>query len=156
MRGLALALRSGAVVAGFVVVLALLIDGPSEPVQARPAPAAAAKPTVPKKAKPAKAAPAVPPGVVTITAVGDIVMGSTPKLPPKGGRTFFDRVETDLAADVVLGNLEGTLTTATWSKCGAASKNCFSFRTPPSYARHLRDAGFTVLNLANNHAFDFG
>ena len=49
-----MALRSGAVVAGFVVVLALLIDGPSDPVQARPAPAAAAKPTVPKKAKPAK------------------------------------------------------------------------------------------------------
>ena len=29
-------------------------------------------------------------GVVTIAAVGDIVMGSTPNMPPDGGRTFFD------------------------------------------------------------------
>ncbi len=156
MRGLALALRSGAVVAALVVVLALVIDGPSAPVQARPAPAADVKPAVPKKATPARTGPVVPPGVVTISAVGDIVMGSTPKLPPHGGRTFFERVETDLAADLVLGNLEGTLTTATGSKCSAKSTNCFSFKTPPSYARHLRNAGFTVLNLANNHAYDFG
>ncbi len=156
MRGLALALRSGAVVAALIVVLALVIDGPSEPVQARPAPVPAAKPALSKKATPARTGPVVPPGVVTISAVGDIVMGSTPNLPPNGGRSFFERVETDLAADLVLGNLEGTLTTATASKCRATSTSCFSFRTPPSYARHLRNAGFTVLNLANNHAFDFG
>ena len=83
-------------------------------------------------------------------------MGSTPNLPPDGGRTFFDGVETDLAGDVVLGNLEGTLSTGGGSKCGAGSTNCFAFQTPPSYAAWLRKAGFTVLNLANNHAFDFG
>jgi poly-gamma-glutamate capsule biosynthesis protein CapA/YwtB (metallophosphatase superfamily) len=58
-----------------------------------------------------------------------------------------------LGADVVLGNLETTLTAAGAQQCGPKSRSCFSFRAPPSYARGLADAGFTVLNLANNHAF---
>ncbi len=98
----------------------------------------------------------MPPGVVTIAATGDIVMGSTPNLPPDGGRSFFSDVQADLAGDVVLGNLEGTLSTGGSSKCGAGSTNCFAFQTPPSYARWLSQAGFTVMNLANNHAFDYG
>ena len=56
----------------------------------------------------------------------------------------------------MFGNLEGTLTTATGSKCGDAVGNCFAFRAPPAYARYLRHAGFTVLNNANNHSHDFG
>ena len=83
-------------------------------------------------------------------------MGSMPNLPPDGGRSFFDGVETDLSGDVVLGNLEGTLSTAASSKCGAGSTNCYAFHTPPSYGAWLRKAGFTMLNLANNHAFDYG
>jgi poly-gamma-glutamate capsule biosynthesis protein CapA/YwtB (metallophosphatase superfamily) len=83
-------------------------------------------------------------------------MGSTPNLPPGGGRSFFNGVQADLAGDVVLGNLEGTLSTGGSSKCGTGSANCYSFQTPPSYAARLRDAGFTVMNLANNHAFDYG
>ena len=65
-------------------------------------------------------------------------------------------MQTDLAGDVVLGNLEGTLSTGGSSKCGVASTSCFAFHTPPSYARWLARAGFTVMNLANNHAFDYG
>ena len=83
-------------------------------------------------------------------------MGSTPNLPPDGGRSFFDGVQTDLAGDVVLGNLEGTLSAGGGSKCGAGSTNCYAFQTPPSYAAWLKKAGFTMLNLANNHAYDFG
>jgi poly-gamma-glutamate capsule biosynthesis protein CapA/YwtB (metallophosphatase superfamily) len=94
--------------------------------------------------------------VVAIVATGDIVMGSTPNLPPDGGRSFFSDVEADLAGDVVLGNLEGTLSTGGSSKCGSGGTNCFAFQTPPSYARWLAQAGFTVMNLANNHAFDYG
>jgi hypothetical protein len=33
---------------------------------------------------------------------------------------------------------------------------CFAFHVPPSYARVMRGAGFTVLNSANNHSHDFG
>jgi poly-gamma-glutamate capsule biosynthesis protein CapA/YwtB (metallophosphatase superfamily) len=33
---------------------------------------------------------------------------------------------------------------------------CFAFSTPTRYARYLKDAGFNVLNIANNHSYDFG
>jgi poly-gamma-glutamate capsule biosynthesis protein CapA/YwtB (metallophosphatase superfamily) len=154
---LALVLRAGAVVAAAAVVFSLLVDGAPQPevVETAQAAGAAANKPATSTAKP-KPAPAYPAGVVTIVATGDIVMGSTPNLPPDGGSSFFADVKTDLAGDVVLGNLEQTLTTAAGSKCGSSSTNCYSFRSPPSYARWLKGAGFTVLNTANNHAFDFG
>src|SRR5215475_4275282 len=95
---------------------------------------------------------------VTIAAVGDTMLGSTPNLPPHPER-YFDAVRRHLGAQVVFGNLEGTLTTATAGKCGsmhAARGSCFAFRNPPGYVRYLKHAGFTVLNDANNHSFDFG
>jgi hypothetical protein len=33
---------------------------------------------------------------------------------------------------------------------------CFTFRADPASARELRRAGFTVMNVANNHALDYG
>ncbi|WP_167449951.1 CapA family protein [Streptomyces hyaluromycini] len=90
--------------------------------------------------------------------MGDIVMGSLPDdLPPDDGASFFDPVEDLLDGDVVLGNLEGTLTTGGSSKCDYIDgPNCFAFHAPPSYGRRLKKAGFTVLNTANNHIDDFG
>jgi poly-gamma-glutamate capsule biosynthesis protein CapA/YwtB (metallophosphatase superfamily) len=94
---------------------------------------------------------------VQVSAVGDVIMGATPELPPDDGRHLFDAVADRLTGDVVLANLDQALTDdATASKCGPGSSGCFAFRTPPSYARWLREAGFTVLNLANNHSHDFG
>jgi Bacterial capsule synthesis protein PGA_cap len=158
VRVLALAVRAGAVVVAIGFLFSLLVHGPPSAVSARAQAAPVAKPAptpkVPAAAKPVRKP--VPAGVVSIAAVGDIVMGSTPNLPPEGGRTFFDAVETDLAADVVVGNLEGTLSTGGSAKCGAGSSNCFAFKTPPSYAGWLQRAGFTMMNLANNHARDFG
>lgn len=155
MRPFALVLRAGAVVVAVGFLFSLLIDGAPAPVaeevQAAPKAVVVKKTTVAKKPK-----SAVPAGVVTIAAVGDIVMGSTPNLPPRGGRSFFDGVQADLAGDVVLGNLEGTLSVGGGSKCGAGSTSCYAFQTPPSYGAWLKRAGFTVLNLANNHAYDFG
>ena len=102
-------------------------------------------------------APAPPAARVRVAVVGDIVMGSPPYgLPPDGGASFFRPVRGMLDGDVVLGNLEGTFATTGGSKCAPGSTSCFAFRTPPSYARWLKRAGFTVMNLANNHAFDFG
>jgi poly-gamma-glutamate capsule biosynthesis protein CapA/YwtB (metallophosphatase superfamily) len=95
---------------------------------------------------------------VTLTAVGDTMLGSTPDLPPSPG-TYLSAVKPVLDHGIVFGNLEGTLTTVTSGKCGRGSKpnqDCFAFRDPPSYARVLKSAGFTVLNDANNHSFDFG
>ncbi|MGK5679639.1 CapA family protein [Actinoplanes sp. URMC 104] len=98
-------------------------------------------------------------GTVTLSATGDIMMSNAPhRMPPAGGKGFFDSVEQALAADLVMGNLEQPLTENTGtSKCGTPpSPNCFAFRSPPSYAAHLADAGFDLVNTANNHAKDFG
>src|SRR5690348_4976110 len=104
--------------------------------------------------------PSAPPSgaSVTLTAVGDMILGITPVLPPDPA-SYFAAVEPALThgAQIVFGNLEGTLTTATASKCGAGpSSDCFAFRNPPGYARYFKKAGFTVLNDANNHSHDFG
>ena len=100
--------------------------------------------------------PAPQPEIVEIAATGDITLGSTPELPPDGGRSLFAGVERELRGELVLGNLETALTDTGTSKCGAGSTDCFSFRAPPEYARTLKQAGFTILNLANNHSFDYG
>jgi len=96
---------------------------------------------------------------VTITAVGDTMLGNTPDLPPDPA-TYFESAESILrpGSQIVFANLEGTLTTAAASKCGAQgpSESCFAFRDPPGYARYFKQAGFTILNDANNHSFDFG
>jgi hypothetical protein len=99
-------------------------------------------------------------GAVTLTAVGDTMLGSMPDLPPDPA-AYLDPVEPVLrhGSQIVFANLEGTLTTATSGKCGSGNQphpNCFAFRDPPSYAHYLKAAGFTVLNDANNHSFDFG
>jgi poly-gamma-glutamate capsule biosynthesis protein CapA/YwtB (metallophosphatase superfamily) len=100
----------------------------------------------------AGSAVAGPPKLVDLSAVGDMAMA-----PSSVPEAFFDRsVRRALAADVVLGNLEGTLATGGASKCGPSSTDCFAFRAPPAYAELLRRAGFTILNLANNHALDYG
>nr|WP_249999831.1 CapA family protein [Actinoplanes sp. M2I2] len=97
-------------------------------------------------------------GTVTLSATGDIMMSNAPsRMPPADGAGFFDSVKAGLAADLVMGNLEQPLTADTGtSKCGAAATNCFAFRSPPSYAKHLKDGGFDLVNTANNHSRDFG
>jgi poly-gamma-glutamate capsule biosynthesis protein CapA/YwtB (metallophosphatase superfamily) len=94
---------------------------------------------------------------VTVAAVGDTMLGNTPELPADPG-SYLDPVKGQLRGDVVFGNLEGTLTDVSDSpKCGAPpSTDCYAFRTPPTYARYLAAAGFTVMNDANNHSYDFG
>lgn len=97
---------------------------------------------------------------ITLSAVGDVIMGAAPNgLPPGGGKDFFDDVQSALGADLQMANLEEPLTDDTGvGKCSKASagKTCFQFRAPPSYAKVLADAGFDLVNLANNHAYDFG
>src|SRR5947209_6449497 len=123
---------------------------------ASPASAVATAATGPKPAAlPRKSAAGAS---VTLTAVGDMMLGNTPDLPPDPA-TYFQAVRPELknGAQIVFGNLEGTLTTATASKCGSKpTSNCFAFRNPPGFARYFKQAGFTVLNDANNHFHDFG
>jgi poly-gamma-glutamate capsule biosynthesis protein CapA/YwtB (metallophosphatase superfamily) len=96
---------------------------------------------------------------VTMSATGDIMMSNAPsRMPPNDGEGFFDSVKESLRSDLVMGNLEQPLTENTGaSKCGSPpSPNCFAFRSPPSYAKHLADAGFQLMTTANNHSKDMG
>ena len=110
------------------------------------------------------AAPAERHRAVRVAAVGDIMMGTTfPEeiLPPEDGAALFRLVAPLLSGhDVVFGNLEGPLTEAERSpKCPKPPRKerpCFAFRTPPRYAARLAEAGFTAVNVANNHSLDFG
>lgn len=100
-------------------------------------------------------------GTITVRAVGDIMMGTTfPKelLPPEDGARLFDGVRTYMQdADVLFGNLEGpVMDGGEPRKCKTGSETCYEFRTPVRYAKYLGENGFNVLNIANNHAMDFG
>jgi poly-gamma-glutamate capsule biosynthesis protein CapA/YwtB (metallophosphatase superfamily) len=95
------------------------------------------------------------PRTVSIAAVGDTMLGSTPALPPSPS-AYLAAMHAELQGDIVFGNLEGTLTDATTSKCKPKAKDCFAFRAPPEFASGLRAAGFTVMSNANNHSYDFG
>src|SRR6478672_9492727 len=100
--------------------------------------------------------------VFTLSWVGDIAFSSDRGLPAGGVGGAIGPLKYYLRADVVTGNLEGTLTTGGASKCGrrrraiAHAGDCFAFRAPPSYARGLRRVGFDLVNQANNHANDYG
>jgi hypothetical protein len=95
------------------------------------------------------------PTQVTLSAVGDTTLGSTPDLPPDP-TAYLEPVRPALQGPIVFANLEGTLTNATTSKCAPTSTQCFAFRNPPSDASVLKATGFTVINSANNHSHDFG
>lgn len=105
----------------------------------------------------APSAPPATPQMISLSATGDIIMGDAGSLPPRDGAGFFDGVADALAADLVMGNLEQPLTGDTgYRKCGEGSTACHAFRAPPGYAAHLREGGFDLLNLANNHGNDYG
>jgi poly-gamma-glutamate capsule biosynthesis protein CapA/YwtB (metallophosphatase superfamily) len=122
-------------------------------------PSAAVAAEAPHSAKPARTTESATVEAVTVSATGDIMMSNAPsRMPPNDGEGFFDSVTADLKSDLVMGNLEQPLTGDTGaSKCGTPpSPNCFAFRSPPAYSRHLKAAGFELMNLANNHTKDFG
>ncbi len=121
------------------------------PAPQRPAPTT----TVTVTTTTAPAPPPPDPRTISIAAVGDTMLGDTPALPPSPS-TYLAAMRADLRGDIVFGNLEGTLTDATTSKCKPKAKDCFAFGAPPDFASALRAAGFTVMNNANNHSYDFG
>jgi hypothetical protein len=128
--------------------------------QPAPSPTASPEPTPPPEVEGGRPAPEDPrpeADAVTLSATGDIILGDAGQLPPEDGAGFFDRVAEALTADLVMGNLEQPLTGDTgFRKCGEDSAGCHAFRSPPHYAAHLREGGFDLLNLANNHGWDFG
>ncbi len=117
-----------------------------------------------REAAPATFHSDVPAGTtLRVRAVGDLMIGSAfpeGSLPPDDARGAFADVADWLRdADLTFGNLEGPLCDGgTWSSCrpDAPPGRCYAFRSPERYAPLYAEAGFDVLNTANNHAGDFG
>jgi hypothetical protein len=96
-------------------------------------------------------------GSVTIAWGGDTVLGSTYGLPPEQGRSLLVHVAPLFrAADIGFVNLEEALSNGSATKCAAGSTDCFAFGAPMSYAAALPASGIKIVNLANNHAADYG
>lgn len=112
---------------------------------------------IPVKPKPSKVKS--PPKVnIKIKAVGDIVPGTNypqDRLHPQN-KVLFQSVKPLLkGADILFGNFESTLTNYPFSPKGVGGGLIVAFRTPPSYTQILKEAGFDVMSVANNHSFDF-
>ncbi len=90
------------------------------------------------------------PATFTFVGGGDIALTGNSNGAVLAGLRPFVR-----DADLVIGNLEGTLATGGAPRCLAESA-CFTFRGSPAWARALRATGFNVLTVANNHALDYG
>ena len=91
---------------------------------------------------------------------GDIVLGNSfvvENIPKDWEERYFAGVRDVLKrADVAIGNFEGTLTEHAKTSKNPTSGRQFAFRSPPHYAELMYQEGFKILNVANNHAFDFG
>lgn len=102
------------------------------------------------------------PDSVCIAAVGDIMLGTSypdnRTLPPDSAKNSFKNVLDELHhADITFGNLEGTLMDTgvpAYFKLHQLQP-AFLFRMPVSYGNVIKQAGFNVLSLANNHSNDF-
>jgi poly-gamma-glutamate capsule biosynthesis protein CapA/YwtB (metallophosphatase superfamily) len=90
---------------------------------------------------------------VTMSAVGDIRLdGPVAAVAAKDGDAAPTRAVKELLnADIEFANLETPVTTR-----GAKTPKTWNFRARPAYLRIVKEAGFTVLNIANNHVWDYG
>ena len=104
---------------------------------------------------PARAADQPPPDEVTIAAVGDLMLGgrTQPFLQEFGPDYPFAEVKPFLEkADVVIGNLESPISLRGTAVAGKK----FTLRAGPIAVQALKQAGFRIVTLANNHMMDFG
>lgn len=92
---------------------------------------------------------------VTMIAVGDIMLSRDVerKIKQTGNFTFpFLKIKDYLSTgDIVFGNLESPITTGREVAAGE-----MVFRAPVGAGLGLKQAGFTILSLANNHTPNFG
>lgn len=92
---------------------------------------------------------------ITLTFVGDVMLSrSVGRMMLGRGIDYpFANVTPILRnSDITFGNLEGCL----YGNQVTGSSKAFVFRSPPRFGGALRNAGFHVMSLANNHALDGG
>jgi len=93
------------------------------------------------------------PGGWTLVALGDTLPGVVYEDGFGRGMNPFRNLSAFLlGADVAVANLEGPLTGRGTRQGGKK----FTFRSPTSRAEILRQAGISVVGLANNHILDYG
>lgn len=106
---------------------------------------------------PANQVPLIENKTITIILVGDIMLDRGVEYmvekEEKGDFRFpFLKIANELkGAKLLFGNLEGPI-----SDKGTKVGSIYSFRAEPKAIEGLAFAGFNVISLANNHAFDYG
>ncbi len=90
---------------------------------------------------------------VSVVVVGDVMLG---RGLAGQGAALADVAPWLRQADLALGNLEAVLAPAGAPPRQSADGQRIILEAPPQAASWLRDAGFDVLGLANNHSLDFG
>jgi poly-gamma-glutamate capsule biosynthesis protein CapA/YwtB (metallophosphatase superfamily) len=65
-------------------------------------------------------------------------------------------VARDLHSNLTVGNLETALGNSGTTKCASGSSDCFAFQAPADEAQGVHQAGFSAVNVANNHTDDAG
>tara|TARA_R110001583_G_scaffold8058_1_gene39323 strand:- start:23748 stop:24863 length:1116 start_codon:yes stop_codon:yes gene_type:complete len=100
--------------------------------------------------------------LVSIIGVGDIMLGTNfphPKyMPPQNGDNLMKGLYPLISeASISFGNLEGAFSDSlpVTKRCQDTA-NCYAFRSPDFLFKHIADAGFDVLSMANNHSGDLG
>lgn len=98
---------------------------------------------------------------IKIIGVGDMMLGTNypgNHLPPNDGKDLLRPVKEIIkSGDVSFGNLEGVILSGKGEpKRCSNPKLCYAFKMPDHFINHIKDAGFNLLSLANNHSRDFG
>lgn len=97
-----------------------------------------------------------------ISAVGDISMGDHPVCAGHGMRSTFERKKDDvlnnakpylISSDITLGNLETVASDTGLNRHWLPS---YEMRGDPASLKYLKNAGFDLLGVANNHAMQHG
>jgi poly-gamma-glutamate capsule biosynthesis protein CapA/YwtB (metallophosphatase superfamily) len=91
---------------------------------------------------------------VTMAFVGDIMLGRSlaERIRRGEGERIFASVESVLqSADLTAGNLECAL-----GEGGVRAPKAYTFLAPSESAPLLRNVGFDLVSLANNHSLDYG
>jgi poly-gamma-glutamate capsule biosynthesis protein CapA/YwtB (metallophosphatase superfamily) len=99
---------------------------------------------------------------LVIVGVGDVMLGTI--IPsrtylPTGedcSKEFQNVKDIISKADVAMCNLEGVFTDTPNGHKPCKGDNCWTFGMPTKFAKCLADAGFDLINNANNHCKDFG
>lgn len=94
---------------------------------------------------------------ITLYAVGDVMLGRyiAKVMTLRGSDYPFREISATLRrGDIVFGNLEAVISND--SVAPSYPEKPYNFHASKEAAQALKRAGFHVLNLANNHAMDFG